>query len=240
MTLLSTIFVLADVDPLYCFTEVCMKLNDTSIENVFPFLIWIFKIVRLLSYVYSIHVCVVSMRTINLLACSKAAYRTKLFQNLEQETVPNWKLVRFYRECHIVSNTIRPFDYIATTFVLVFVFISFAVFVVVVIVGLKLKLGIFVIIGVAFVVFASLDINVVLMIGCSFFTSSQIILSNWKRDVMGNRNPYIRRCIISLGVIAMPAGEAGVIDVQMKVNYFKSLLDNVVNSVSTFNSIGMF
>ncbi len=50
-------------------------------------------------------------------------------------------------------------------------------------------------------------------------------------------NYLVSKTLKSLQIIVMPAGEAGIIDVEIKVNYFYSLLINTVNSVLTVRSI---
>lgn len=53
----------------------------------------------------------------------------------------------------------------------------------------------------------------------------------------GTSKAYMRRVVKSLQVISIPAGNVGIIDIDMKINYWQHLLENVVNSVVMVNEL---
>ncbi len=64
------------------------------------------------------------------------------------------------------------------------------------------------------------------------------MLNKWKFELyIFNSKAYVRRIIKSLQVISIPAGNVGIIDVEIKFNYLQNLLDNIVNSVVMINDL---
>lgn len=53
----------------------------------------------------------------------------------------------------------------------------------------------------------------------------------------GSYSKFIRKELRSSKSIAMPAGDFGIIDKDVKINYWDNLLDNVVNVILSVNEI---
>lgn len=74
---------------------------------------------------------------------------------------------------------------------------------------------------------------------CAFYEGSDLILKKW-RNQLGSQNmsgfnrKLVRRQIRSLHRLAMPAGNIGIMDTEIKVHYFESLLDYIIDVLVTF------
>lgn len=63
----------------------------------------------------------------------------------------------------------------------------------------------------------------------------------WRTEVDGikerKRRRELQRVVRSLQIISLPAGDAGIIDVDIKVNYTENLLGCLTDSIVTKNTL---
>lgn len=73
---------------------------------------------------------------------------------------------------------------------------------------------------------------------CSVFENSQVILERWKERAAWIKDAgYMKRLVRSLHVLALPAGNMGIMDRQIKVNYHDALLNWIVTILMIFSDM---
>ncbi len=174
---------------------------------------------------------------INLLviSLSRDSYRYMLLKRLQKQAQPNFSTVGYYYQYQIVSNVMHLYEYDASTMVLSGVFLLCIIFCNVFVIAFREKMYIFIFISLGLLIVAIGLLNILFGFGCSFYTSSSKILFQWKRA--SGKSAILRRILNSLQIIAIPAGEAGIIDIDIKGNYLYRLLENCTSSVLTMLSL---
>ncbi len=236
-TYLNTgLYVHVDMDPWYILTK-CLRYylpKQFKTLSCYQYLIW-----KLARYVFSLwvaHGLLVCPITLTILATSQFLHRCVLIKNLEKHLEPSLKSTNFYRQFSIMSNAMRSFELDLTNFALTSMFILCLLFFNVFVVGVRQSSIMFEFLGFLVACFFLVILHIIFVIGCLFYSSSVKILQQWK-SATKNRSKYFDKILKSLPLIALPAGEAGIIDVEIKVNYFYSLLENTTNSVLTIQSM---
>lgn len=202
------------------------------------------RFLDVLSFLFAIHegqVITLSTRCLCIPAAFQAFSRGCLLYVMSKKSPSIWT-IRLYSEIRVVSASLRNFEKTlsGSFFSLVFWFA---------IVGTgTLYIGIRqnnILMAVPSFLIASIAIvflQFFFLFGPSFYKFSTIMLGKWKGDrqlCFGNRKDcaYFKRLIKSLRPISMPAGTIGIIDNEIKVNYFKYLFESMVNTVLTLKDI---
>lgn len=236
--LFVVVIISLNIDPLYILEKFLFmkflreKESDQYLDS------FIFQMNRCMVIGFGGYFASTSMRNIGLLNYSIGIHRTKLLQILENWKLPTTNSIRFYRECQIVANIMRPVDYKQYTLLLSGLYLLFIVFVNILVFGIRKSSPLLLFVGLMFIVVCAICLSVTFLVGCSLFKSSCLILKNWRRSFeLCIYSRFTQKMLRSLKVIAIPAGDAGIIDVSMKVNYLANLLLNVVNSIITIQSV---
>lgn len=129
----------------------------------------------------------------------------------------------------------RPLQYKLTTIVLGFIFTSFSSSFNILFIGIKKNAPVLIISGISIIILSSVSLDILFFIGCSFYKLTKRILQNWKHLTL--KDAYLKRLVLSLQIMAMPAGDVGIIDVYIKINYLEKLLRTVVDSIITVQSV---
>lgn len=226
----ACLFVGLNIDPIFTVTKFALHYYSKEMEFVITF-----KILRLIFYIYFAHVVFTSTRTMFLATTSFALYRLFFLKDLQLERRPSHASILFYQESYIVLNIMRSFELKITSFVLVTVYSIFILFWNVVIIAIRKKIGLLFMIGMSMICIATIGLHILFAVGCCFYKSSTRILRDWKSAKHLSR--YKRKTIGSLPVIALPAGGAGIIDIEIKINYLDNLLGSIVDSIVTVGQI---
>ncbi len=236
--LLPIVLVYLNIDPFYLLAKFVL-LNNISVKTSSQFLDnFLFQVFRFISTVLASHIGSTSIRTMGLLCYSTGIHRAKLLQLLESWKHPTLSSIRFYRENQIVSNIIRPVDYKMYTLMFCSLFLLFIVFINILVLGVRKDIPVLILLASTLLIFCSVCLKLAFLVGCSFFKSSRIVLGNWRRSLeLRIYSAYMKKVLRSLKVIAIPAGEAGIVDVDMKVNYLTNLLLNIVNGIITIQNV---
>ncbi len=149
---------------------------------------------------------------------------------------PNKHLVRLYLQCIIAPITVHSFLYDVSTLILSAVFMAYIIFLNIFCFAIRERMSLIVVAIIGIIFFITVVLNVLFVIGCSYYTTSSKVLLQW-RNVTGRKDAYMHRIVKSLPILALPAGEAGIIDTEIKVNYLYSLLLNTTNSILTVQSL---
>ncbi len=76
----------------------------------------------------------------------------------------------------------------------------------------------------------------ILFVNSFIYESTSNTLKTWKGQVHQTvRMQYMKRLVASMRPIALPVGSIGIIDKEIKVNYFNSLVDYAVNTIVACN-----
>lgn len=197
--------------------------------------VW-FKLICSITYLFMFHLFLSGLLNLILLTFSEGLYRLMLLKNLQQHIQPNIILIQFYRQFKIVDSVLKPFEYDISTAVLSGVFVTFLVFSNVFFFALGKHLYVFMVISLGLLCLTIGFLHILFVLGCSYYMLSFNTLFRWKAN-MKSRNSYLCRVLKSMKSITVPAGEAGIIDNEIKANYFYSLLINSTNSIITMRSI---
>lgn len=84
--------------------------------------------------------------------------------------------------------------------------------------------------------------QVTFALGCAFFSISKSLLQKWKTEAKLYKQSDISkirmwRIVKSLELISIPAGNVGVIDKDITMNYMNYLLQNIINVLLTMKDI---
>ncbi len=230
------LFTYLDLDPfsnvskcvLYLFPEYCNFL--AFYQNI------MFKLVCLFTYLFMAHFALAGLTNLLVTALSEGVYRRIVLKNLQKQGEPNSFLVRFYRQCQIVGRILKPFEYDASTAVLCTAFVLCLLCSNIIFIALRKHSNFLMVICSGLLIFCIGLLHVVLVIACAYYKYSSKTLAQWKA-VTERRQLYLFKTLRSLQIIAMPAGEAGIIDIEIKSNYLHSVILNSTNSILTLRSL---
>lgn len=183
-----------------------------------------------------VHFVLVGVFSLLIITLSVGMYRGILLKDLQRYTKPTKSNINFYRQCKIVSNILKLYEVDMTSTVLCTAFVSCLIFSNIFVIGFRRLMVLFLVPGLTVLYGFIFLLNILFMIGCTFYKSSVKTLSNWSRTTR-RQSIFMRKEIKSLPIIAIPAGNVGIIDVAIKVNYFYSLLLNTTNSLLTVRSV---
>ncbi len=105
----------------------------------------------------------------------------------------------------------------------------------VIIIGIKKNAPLLIIIGIAMIILLTVGLYIMFYVGCYFYILSQRIIRNWKR--LAFKDGYAKRLVLSLPIIALPAGDAGIIDIEIKIHYIEKLLRALGDSIITVQTV---
>lgn len=196
------------------------------------------KTFRLFLCIYILQVGIISFRAALLTAVVSAMYRIEVLRVLTQLPLRKHNL-KIYRENAIVTKIVYDFEFSSTRFGLMAMYFGIILSVNVIITGLDKQQLALVVITATFLIIQVFILQLFFKIGCSYFMFSSRILRNWNIDISNlcSSRRELRRIISSLRIISMPAGEAGIIDRDIKMNYMENLLGNLVDLIITRNSL---
>ncbi len=85
-------------------------------------------------------------------------------------------------------------------------------------------------------------IQTMFAVGCAFFSDSNSLITKWKREARLYKQgdiSKIRMCKIvkSLQFVSIPAGNVGIVDRDIKMNFMDSLLQNIVGVLLTLKDV---
>ncbi len=229
------LFTFFELDPFY---NVAKYLIYKSAQD-FNFLTFyqkcLFKLVCSTSYFFMAHLFLSGFLNLMLLTFSEGLYRLLQLKYLQQQKQPTAFLIHLYRQCKIVVNILRPYEYDASTLVLSIVFVMCLIFSSIFFIAFSKKLYLFLVISLALLFLTIGLLDMLFVIGCSFYKSSSKTLLQWKCGA-GLKSARLFKILKSLQILAVPAGDAGIIDSEIKANYLYSLLINSTNSILTIGS----
>ncbi len=228
-------YVFLDMDPFYNILK-CFKYFTRIGFSLKYYQYVVLKQIRLIVCFGVAHQILAGCLNLILVGNAEGLYRCVILKILGKQIQPSKFLVMFYRQCFIASNAIKSFEYELSTFILSGVFMICIVFSNIFHIGFHMHMSIPVIVSIGIIFFIIVVLDIIFVIGCSFYTLSLKVLVQW-RNSTGRRNAYLHRVVKSLQIIAYPAGDAGIIDTEIKVNYFYSLLVNTTNSIITVQSL---
>ncbi len=228
------LYVYFDMDPFFNISKCLVYFMQSQYYlNYYQYLI--LKQIRLVVGFCVAHYIMVGILNLMLISISLGLHRCAFLKCLEKQVEPNEELINLYRQSIIVANAVKSFEYDISTLILSAVFVACIMFSNIFRFAVCKRMGIIVIASIGIIFFIVVVLDVLFVIGCSFYKSSFNVLNQW-RNVTGRTSPHMYRVLKSLPIIALPAGKAGVIDTDIKVNYFYSLLVNTSNSILTVRS----
>ncbi len=230
------LFTYLDLDPFYDIAKYLLYMFPEYYNFLTFYQNIMFKLVCFIIYSIMTHLLLPGLINLLVTTFSLGIYRTILLKNLQKQGKPNIFLVRFYRQCQIVSKVLQPFEYDASSAVLCTVFVLCVLYLNVIFIALHKNLNLLMILCSGLLTFYIGMLHLLFVFGCSFYNYSFKTLAQWKA-VTERRHQYMYKTLRSLQIIAVPAGEAGIIDIEIKANYLYSLLINSTNSILTMRSI---
>lgn len=234
-----TTYLYLDKDPIFCVAR-CFDYCFPIVKTHFHYYHFIlFKISSCLLTLFLLHIVLVDMLSMVLITISEGMYRGVLLLRIEKCIQPSNMLINFYNQCVIVSKIIKLYDVNITSMVLCSAFFSCLIFSNIFVLGCRRGIPLFIIPSLTIFDGFLLILNAMFIMGCIFFKSSTKTLRNW-RHTTRRKSLSMSKQIKSMSVISVPAGNMGIIDVEIKVNYFYSLLMNTTNSMLTVRSIFKF
>lgn len=228
---LNFCIVYCDLDPLYI---LCLLQN-----YLFPSL-KISNLLILCRYIYFgwfTQVCASGFRTVSICALVGGFCRGKYLFWLSKQKfkVP---LIRFYCQNYVVQAAMNSFEFKASSaiFSVAFGVITFGTYVT--LVGQNIGFKTLSVVGLVGIGLGIAVLQCFFMVGCAYFNNSLNVLHKWKKDLsLRGSCLYLRKKLKSLRPIAMPAGGVGIIDNDIKINYFYNLLAYVVNVILSTKNI---
>lgn len=219
-----------DMDPFF--------LLHKALPNPLPAAL-LYKPSRLFICIYVVQVGVISFRAALLTAAISAMYRIEVLRVLAKLPLRH-KNVKIYKESAIIARIVYDFEFSSARFGLLAMYFGIVLTVNVILTGQDKQQFTLVLITATFLIIQVTILQLFFKIGCSYHMHSIQILRNWNIDVYGlhswNRKE-VRRILRSILIISMPAGEAGIIDKDIKTNYMEKLLGNLIDLVITRNSL---
>lgn len=219
--------------------EVCLNLVYPTIPIAYK---RIFQMARVLSTFVVMYTAILAERSFLLFGMHFALVGEKIVLFiLKQRTSLSPSTVNIYRELQLVFKVIWEF-------LICFIGSFFTVAFVCVLIGFDGTL-----IGWKFVpwsiyamvpMFTSFVVSFIWLnfkFGCDYYERSDNILVTWRRNITkSERRPeyqknrkLVRRILRSIPKLTFPAGNVGVMDREIKMNYLHALYDYVINSLIT-------
>lgn len=188
-----------------------------------------FKIFRYLGliYVYQCNIFTFSVWINIIMSFLQVLVKTVFYLNRMQVSYDHIKMYRQVRICIYLNYTLFK--------VLLGTFLSLSFFIIIFSLNLSifgwsfLPLKVYImapIMTLLFLMFLIFSLN----IGSFLFEITSKTLNKWKREVnKGYRANFLKRVLKSMRPIALPVGDVGIIDRDIKVNYIDTLMVGIVN-----------
>lgn len=150
----------------------------------------------------------------------------------------NYTTVKVYKEMAVERNILIGFEKFTTCIGLtgLYIFLVFSLnggtF------AFKLGNSELFIIMITMSVLCFLIITFVFVFCCSINENSATILQQWKIQVVSRRNRFrMRKIIRSCRPLSVPAGNVGILDKEIKINYYHSVVVNTINLMVVMNDL---
>lgn len=198
---------------------------------------------QLLRSLFAIHIFQVgtlSFRLLYLTSFMIAVHRIELLWALANNNLSK-RLMDLYTETAIVERHMNGFELKATSAALSILFVGIVFCVNVIISAVERNNFVLVLaIPVVLLVFVVV-LHLFFTIGCLFFDLSGLALHRWKKQVNSLRTKrevkFVSKLLNSLRVVSVPAGNVGIIDRDIKGNYWDKLLGTVADILITKNNL---
>jgi len=226
--------VYSEMDPLFAILNIGLNVFRICLPNTVSN---VFKIFRYVAVSYVSLLIVASFRTLAICGIVGGFYRGKLLLWMSCQTI-NLPIINLYRQALLAQKVMNSFDYKASaaTFGCAFGVIIFGVYVC--ILGQIRESAMLICVGAIGIFGGCVLLQCFFLVGCAYYKNSVKALAKWRID-LGKSGPsrFFRRVVKSLKPVAMPAGEVGIIDQDIKINYSDKLLEYVVDVVISTNEI---
>ncbi len=224
---------IANLDPIWlaalCFCRKMLK------DNLF---IGITKVVRLIFLSVVVLFFATNLRTSAITTMTHGFYKNTLIRNMT-----TWKptkvSIKYYRECVIVTKYLDNFSYKVSTIICGACFIIICTAVNGAMVGKDSGYPILIAISGGIIAACVITLQLLFLVGGALFINSKDVLWKWKEEASrasGSR-AYFKREVKSLPTISMICGDFGIIDQDIKMNYFDNLLAYVVDGMMARNNL---
>lgn len=197
----------------------------------------------ILRYVICIQLCevgVIGIRVIFMTSAITSWYQIEILKVLSN-VLPSKKYLTLYRENAVVSKLIFDYNRTVTTFGLSALFFGLIIGVNLILYAAQRQEYALVIISLVFTTAAYIMLHTFFLFGCNIYTVSGRILFRWKtmQNIFYTKTEFreTRMVLRSMKVICMPAGDAGIIDRDIKMNYMEKLLESLVDTIITRNTL---
>lgn len=202
------------------------------------------KLVKVLRTAFAFHeglIMVLSLRFLCIPVLFQAFSRLCLLRIMSTKSISKLR-IRLYTEIKTVSAIMIKFEVLAYGSLLVVVFVYVLVGTGAMYIGIQknhvaMAMPAFVVAcsGLAF-------IQIIFQFGCSYYKFSMRIKYNWGNEQNVNieskmSKAFLSRLIKSLQPVSLPAGNVGIIDKDIKMNYMDNVLQNVVSMVLTLKDV---
>lgn len=202
------------------------------------------KVLRIASFLRVIHegqMLIMIIRMLGFLILYQFIIMIFLIRGMLKKSL-SLNIIKIFQEIEIVLQMLYSAVSALTALILSFAFICTLLCTLTIYVGFKqnnlalaLPCLVMTCISIAFV-------QVTFAIGCIFFTVSRSLFRKWKTEASlykqsGVSRTQMSRMVKSLRVIYIPAGNFGIIDTDIKMNYMNNLLENIVDILLTSNNV---
>lgn len=198
------------------------------------------KVTRYLLCLHIVHSGVASFRSLFLTAIVGVVYRIEMLRALSSLPATE-ENIAIYRENAIIAKITYNFELISTRAGLTVLFVGIMLGVNIIIVAYEHGQFLLVALTATFTLVIFIILQLFFLFGCKLYTFSGRTLFSWKMEVNAGKHrqtrSWLKRVMKSLKVISMPAGDAGIIDVDIKVNYSENLLGYLADSIVTKNTL---
>lgn len=198
------------------------------------------KLCRFFLCVQLMEVAIISYRALFLTAIVSSFHRIEILKVLS-DRVPIKQHIAMYRESAVISRIMHDFEFTTAKWSLVALFFAILLGVNITIIGIERGQTTLVVITLTFTLAAIFILHIIFVIGCSFHNISDNVLFQWsmtKHNVYSRRETdALKRTLRSLQIISYPAGGMGIIDKDMKISYWESLLGNLVDTIMARDSL---
>lgn len=223
-----------NIDPLFSFAQFIEKWQKLQSYYKTKFVL---RMTRYIITHWLAQIIASGFRTLSVCVIIGGLYKGKFLFWMSNQQL---KLVQIslYRQSFIVQRVMHSFDHKASIacFGAASGLVLFGVHVA--ILGQKFDVTALSVLGLLGILGGTLFLQSFFSVGCAYFENSQEILTRWKTDLAkGSYSKSTRKELQSLKPIAMPAGDVGIIDKDIKINYWDALLGNVVNVILSVNEI---
>ncbi len=202
------------------------------------------KIVRIASFLLKIHeaqMIVMVIRMFCLWLFHEALIRVFIMLGLLKKNLSLFR-IKIFQEIRVVTSWLYTAESILVGLVLSFAFFFILFSACTLFVGIKRNNIAIAVPALGLTCVAVVIVQIIFIFGSLFYNLSNSLIIKWKKDASlwtpkHISKTYICKKVRSLQAISVPAGNIGIVDKDIKINYMDNLLQNIVSSVLTLKDL---